>query len=48
MGSKQEDTEFNPSHIVREADVPQWDIETDVVVVGLGSAGACAAIEAPR
>lgn len=27
-------------------DVQQWDIETDVVVVGFGGAGACAAIEA--
>lgn len=26
--------------------VPAWDIETDVVVVGFGIAGACAAIEA--
>ena len=28
------------------ADVPQWDFETDVAVVGFGAAGACAAIEA--
>ncbi|MDP5063042.1 MAG: FAD-binding protein, partial [Haliea sp.] len=26
--------------------MPAWDIETDVVVVGFGIAGACAAIEA--
>ena len=26
--------------------VEQWDIETDVAVVGLGGAGSCAAIEA--
>ena len=32
---------------VRDADgVAAWDVETDVVVVGLGCAGACAAIEA--
>ena len=29
-------------------DVPTWDAETDVVVVGFGAAGACAAIEAAR
>ena len=29
-----------------ESQVPAWDIETDVAVVGFGSAGACAAIEA--
>lgn len=27
-------------------DVPQWDFETDVAVVGFGATGACAAIEA--
>jgi 3-oxo-5alpha-steroid 4-dehydrogenase len=35
-----------------EAEVPEtpetWDIEADVVVVGFGAAGACAAIEAAR
>jgi succinate dehydrogenase/fumarate reductase flavoprotein subunit len=30
----------------READVEKWDREAEVVVVGLGAAGACAAIEA--
>jgi 3-oxo-5alpha-steroid 4-dehydrogenase len=30
------------------ADVPSWDAESDVLVVGLGAAGACAAIEAAR
>ncbi|MFK7898185.1 MAG: FAD-dependent oxidoreductase, partial [Myxococcota bacterium] len=29
-----------------ERDVPAWDAETDVLVVGFGCAGACAAIEA--
>jgi len=28
------------------ADVPQWDFETDVVIIGFGATGACAAIEA--
>jgi 3-oxo-5alpha-steroid 4-dehydrogenase len=27
---------------------PTWDIQADVVVVGFGAAGACAAIEAAR
>lgn len=27
-------------------DVPQWDFETDVAVIGFGATGACAAIEA--
>ncbi len=27
-------------------DVPRWDDETDVAVVGFGAAGACAAVEA--
>jgi succinate dehydrogenase/fumarate reductase flavoprotein subunit len=30
----------------RAANVPRWDREADVVVVGFGAAGACAAIEA--
>jgi succinate dehydrogenase/fumarate reductase flavoprotein subunit len=30
----------------RVGEVPRWDRETDVVVVGFGAAGACAAIEA--
>lgn len=29
-------------------DVPQWDFETDVAVIGFGAAGACAAIEARK
>lgn len=28
------------------AEVPQWDLETEVAVIGFGAAGACAAIEA--
>ncbi len=30
------------------AEVPAWDEETDVVVVGFGASGACAALEAAR
>jgi succinate dehydrogenase/fumarate reductase flavoprotein subunit len=30
----------------RARDVPKWDREADVVIVGFGAAGACAAIEA--
>ncbi len=30
------------------ADVPGWDFETDIVVIGFGAAGACAAIEAAQ
>ena len=30
----------------RLADVSQWDIETDVAIIGFGGSGACAAIEA--
>ncbi len=35
-----------PSHPRRLRDVPRWDRETDVAIVGLGGAGGCAAIEA--
>ncbi|MBP6723573.1 MAG: FAD-binding protein, partial [Halioglobus sp.] len=35
-----------PSRPRKLRDVTQWDRETDVVVVGLGGAGGCAAIEA--
>ncbi|HPP82111.1 MAG TPA: FAD-binding protein, partial [Rubrivivax sp.] len=38
--------ECSPSRPLRAADVAHWDIETDVVVLGFGIAGACAAIEA--
>lgn len=37
---------LNPSEPRRLKDVQQWDIETDVAIVGFGGAGACAAIEA--
>ena len=35
-----------PSHACALSDVPQWDLEADVVVVGYGAAGAAAAIGA--
>lgn len=37
---------FSPSQPCRIQQVPGWDLETDVIVVGFGAAGACAAIEA--
>jgi succinate dehydrogenase/fumarate reductase flavoprotein subunit len=36
----------NPSQPRKLRDVKQWDRETDIAIVGLGGAGACAAIEA--
>jgi 3-oxo-5alpha-steroid 4-dehydrogenase len=38
--------EAGPSQIRRERDVATWHDTADVVVVGFGAAGACAAIEA--
>jgi 3-oxo-5alpha-steroid 4-dehydrogenase len=32
--------------VMAAADVPGWDLECDVAVIGFGAAGACAAIEA--
>jgi 3-oxo-5alpha-steroid 4-dehydrogenase len=39
---------FNPARAVPVDQVHEWDAETDVIVVGFGIAGACAAIEARR
>jgi 3-oxo-5alpha-steroid 4-dehydrogenase len=36
----------NPTAVRKAAEVKSWDLEADVVVVGFGCAGACAAIEA--
>ena len=36
----------NPSQPRRSRDVEQWDMETDIAVIGFGGAGGCAAIEA--
>jgi succinate dehydrogenase/fumarate reductase flavoprotein subunit len=35
-----------PAQAKKSKDISHWDIETDVVVVGFGGAGSCAAIEA--
>ena len=35
-----------PTEVQQEAEVGQWHGEADVLVIGLGAAGACAAIEA--
>ena len=40
------DRTYSPARAVPVAEIPGWDRETDVVVVGFGAAGACAAIEA--
>lgn len=40
--------DYSASRPCRLAEVPRWDLETDVLVVGFGAAGACAAIEAAR
>ena len=37
---------YSPARACRVEDVPRWDIETDVAIVGFGAAGSCAAIEA--
>jgi 3-oxo-5alpha-steroid 4-dehydrogenase len=37
-----------PTAPLRARDVARWDDDADVVIVGLGAAGACAAIEAAR
>ena len=37
-----------PTAPLRARDVARWDTDADVVIVGLGAAGACAAIEAAR
>jgi 3-oxo-5alpha-steroid 4-dehydrogenase len=39
-------TELSPHRPCALARVPRFDLETDVIVVGFGAAGACAAIEA--
>ena len=40
--------EYSLSHPASLAQVPRWDHEADIVVVGFGAAGACAALEAAR
>jgi len=41
-----EQAKTNPSRPRHLRDVAQWDSETDVIIVGFGGAGGCAAIEA--
>ena len=36
----------SPTQPRKAGDVTQWDIETDIAIIGFGGAGACAAIEA--
>ncbi len=40
------DKNFTPARACPLENVPQWDLQTDVLVIGFGAAGACAAIEA--
>ncbi|HEY7775938.1 MAG TPA: FAD-binding protein, partial [Kineobactrum sp.] len=41
-----EKAKTSPAHPRKTRDIKQWDLETDVAVVGFGGAGGCAAIEA--
>ncbi|MEP5569737.1 MAG: FAD-dependent oxidoreductase [Halioglobus sp.] len=41
-----ESSKTNPSQPRHSRDVTQWDMETDIAIVGFGGAGGCAAIEA--
>ena len=41
-------TEMSPTRPCALTSVPRFDLETEVIVVGFGAAGACAAIEAAR
>jgi 3-oxo-5alpha-steroid 4-dehydrogenase len=41
-----DDASPRPTQPRREREVARWDLDADVVVVGLGCAGACAAVEA--
>jgi len=38
--------ENSPYGVIPASGVPQWDDEADVVIIGLGAGGSCAAIEA--
>src|SRR3954463_9695513 len=40
--------EFSLHKPFPRAEVPRWDFETDVAIVGFGATGACAAIEAAQ
>ncbi len=36
----------SPNRAKKLSDISQWDIETDIAIIGFGGSGACAAIEA--
>ena len=46
MSEVSETHDATPTRPRRLSAVEQWDIETDIAIVGFGGAGACAAIEA--
>ena len=48
MGREKQKTKIieNAGVVRRAVDVASWDMESDVVIIGLGGAGACAALEA--
>jgi len=37
---------YSPSRACRVQDIPGWDMQTDIAIIGFGAAGSCAAIEA--
>ncbi len=39
-------TAYSPHKSLPIAQVPRWDFETDIAIIGFGATGACAAIEA--
>lgn len=39
---------YSASHPAALQEVPRWDYDSDVIVLGFGAAGACAALEAAR
>ena len=39
---------YSLSHPAASRQVPRWDYDSDVIVLGFGAAGACAALEAAR
>ena len=43
-----EDIRCSLTHPAALQEVPHWDFESDVIVLGFGAAGACAALEAAR
>ena len=41
-----ENAKTSPTQPKKLSEISEWDIETDVAIIGFGGAGACAAIEA--